>query len=133
MISPALHFPGNCAEAMRFYQEVFHATDIHIEYYRDAPPDPGFPVSEDMKDLVMHAGMTICGTNFNMSDTTDAVVAGNMIVFNVFLGSADEVCRAFDMLKEGGKIFVELGAQFFSPMYGSVEDRFGVRWQLITS
>lgn len=132
MISPALHFPGNCAEAMALYQDVFHGTDLHIDYFRDAPPDPGFPVSEDMMDLVMHGGMTICGTPFNMSDTRDEIVTGNMVVFNVFLPSADEVCRAFGMLREGGKVFVELGPQFFSPMYGSVEDRFGVRWQLIS-
>jgi PhnB protein len=132
MISPAIHFPGNCVEAMKFYQTVFPVTDIHADFYRDALPNPGFPIPEEIKDLVMHAEMTICGTKFNMSDTQDSIIAGNMIVFNVFLASGDEVCRAYDKLKEGGKVFVELGPQFFSPMYGSVEDRFGLRWQLIS-
>lgn len=132
MISPALHFPGNCAEAMAFYQDVFHATDVHIDFFRDAPPNPGFPITEDMMGLVMHGGMTICGTPFNMSDTEENTVIGNMILFNVYLESADEICRAFNKLKAGGKVIVELGPQFFSPMYGSVEDKFGLRWQLIT-
>lgn len=132
MISPAIHFPGNCTQAVNFYQKVFNATDKHIELYRDAPLNPGFHVSEDMKDLVMHAEMTICGTKVNFSDTQDNTIAGNMIVLNVFFESADEVCRAFAELKEGGNVIVELGSQFFSPMYGSIADRFGVRWQLIS-
>lgn len=131
MISPALHFAGNCSEAIAFYRDVFHASDVHAEFYRDAPPNPSFPISEDMKDLVMHAEMTIYGTKFNMSDVKDEIVAGNMVVFNVFLGSADKVREAYGKLRESGRVIVELGPQFFSPMYGSVEDKFGVRWQLI--
>lgn len=131
MISPAIHFSGNCAEAIEFYKTVFNITDINVIFMRDAPPDPGFPITEDMKDLVMHAELTICGTKVNMGDMQEKIVAGNMIVLNVFLDSADEVCHAYHKLKEGGKVHVELGPQFFSAMYGSVEDRFGVRWQLI--
>lgn len=132
MIAPAIHYPGTCAEAIAFYQTVFPVTDVHVEYYRDAPPDPGFPATEENRGLVMHAEMTISGSRVNMSDSKDSIVAGNMIVFNVFLDSADAVSHAFRELNRGGKVIVELGPQFFSPMYGSVEDRFGVRWQLIS-
>ncbi len=132
MISPAIHFPGTCNEAMNFYEEVFEATDKYIEYFHNAPSNPGFSITEDMKDLVMHASMTICGTPVNFSDTQDQVSAGNMICLNVFLPTADQVCRAYDKLKEGGKIVVELGPQFFSPMYGSIEDRYGIKWQIIS-
>ena len=132
MIAPAIHYPGNCAEAIALYQTVFPVADVHVDYYRDAPSDPGFPVTEENKDMVMHAELTICGSRVNMSDSGDAVVAGNMIVLNVFLDSPDAVSHAFHGLKKGGKVIVELGPQFFSPMYASVEDRFGVRWQLIS-
>jgi len=131
MISPVIQFNGNCAEAIEFYEKVFGATDKYIDYYRDAPNDSGLTKSEETKNLVMHSGMTICGTHINMSDTEDKVVAGNMFKLNVFMNSAEDVINAFQMLKENGKVIVELGAQFFSPMYGSVEDRFGVHWQLI--
>lgn len=132
MISPALHFPGNCKEAIDFYEEVFQATDKYIDYYHNAPSDSGMDVTEDTKDFVMHAGMTICGTQVNFSDTTDQVLAGNMMCLNVFFQSSDQVIHAYDLLKESGKIIVELGPQFFSPMYGSIEDKFGVKWQLIS-
>lgn len=132
MISPAIHLPGTCSEAIRFYENAFHATDIHIDYYRNAPTDSGMKITEDMKDLVMHASMTICGTPVNLSDSVDPLSAGNMICLNVFFSTADDVCHAYEKLKKGGKVAVELGPQFFSPMYGSIEDKFGIKWQLIS-
>ncbi len=132
MISPAIHLPGTCSEAIRFYEEAFHATDIHIDYYRDAPADSGMTITEDMLGLVMHASVTICGTPVNFSDAMDPLIAGNMICLNVFFDDADGVCHAYEKLKEGGKVAVELGPQFFSPMYGSVEDKYGIKWQLIS-
>ena len=131
MISPVIQFNNNCAEAMDFYESVFGATDKYVDYYRNAPDDSGINKTTDTNHLVMHAGMTICGTHFNMCDLNEEVVAGNMFLFNVFMNSAKEVEQAFHKLKEGGKVIVELGPQFFSPMYGSIKDRFGVTWQLI--
>jgi PhnB protein len=132
MISPAIHFPGTCEEAINFYEKVFEATDKQIEFFRDAPSNPGFAITEDMKDQVMHASMTISGTPVNFSDTQETTDAGNMICLNVFFQTTDEVCRVYDGLKDGGKIIVELGPQFFSAMYGSIEDRYGIKWQLIS-
>ncbi len=37
------------------------------------------------------------------------------------------IVLAFNILKENGKIIVELDTQFFSSIYGSAEDRFGIR------
>lgn len=131
MISPAIHLPGNCKEAIEFYEIAFNASDKHIDYYRDAPTNSGFSFTDDTKDFVMHASINICGTTVNLSDTQDKIVAGNMICLNVFFQTEDEVCRAYDKLKEGGKIIVELGPQFFSSMYCSIQDKYGVKWQLI--
>jgi PhnB protein len=131
MISPAIHLPGTCNEAIRFYEKVFNATELQIAYYHDAPLEEGYPVTEDTKNLVMHASLTICGTQVNMSDSMDPIIAGNMICLNVFFNTAEEVCHSYELLKEGGKVIVELGPQFFSPMYGAIEDRYGVKWQLI--
>lgn len=133
MIAPAIHFPGNCTEAIALYQKAFNITVNSIDYFRNAPPDSGMTISEDEQNKVMHAELTICGSRVNMSDSNpNEIIAGNIIVLNVFLDSGDDVCKAFHVLKENGKIFVELGPQFFSSMYGSVEDRFGIRWQLIS-
>ena len=133
MISPAIHLPGTCAEAISLYQRAFDVTINSIDYYRDAPSDSGMVVTENEQNKIMHSELTISGSRVNMSDSSpNDIVMGNMIILNVFFDSGDDVYKAFHILKEGGKVFVELGSQFFSPMYGSVEDRFGVRWQLIS-
>jgi PhnB protein len=131
MILPTIHFPGNCNEAIAFYEQAFDVTEKQVSFYRDAPPDSGITITEDMLDLVMHASITICGTKFNCSDTQKEIVPGNMILFNVFMETEDEVRNAFEKLEVGGNVVVNLGPQFFSKMYGSVVDRFGIKWQLI--
>jgi len=133
MISPAIHLPGNCAEAISLYQKAFDVTVNSIEYYSDAPHDSGMLIPDNEHDKVMHADLTICGSRINMSDgNPDDILAGNMIVLNVFLDSGDDVRKAYNVLKEGGKVNVDLGPQFFSAMYCSVEDKYGIRWQLIS-
>lgn len=133
MISPAIHFSGGiCKEAIDFYERVFKGTNKFIDYDKDAPADSGITVTENTKDHVMHAGLTICGTQINFSDTNESVDPGNMICLNVFFKNETEVCEAYEGLREGGKIIVELGPQFFSPMYGSIVDKYGVKWQLIS-
>ena len=131
MISPAIHFNGTCLKAMHFYEDVFGGTDKEIAFYRDAPSNSDFTVTPDMMDWVMHASMTVSGTSFNFSDTDEEVLLGNAICFNTFMESEEDVAAAYEKLKVGGQVLVELGPQFFSKMYASVIDEFGVRWQLI--
>lgn len=131
MIVPTINFPGTCHEAITFYETVFHMTEKTVTYYRDAPPNSGMTITEDMLDRVMHASITMCRTKFNCSDSQSGVVPGNMILFNVFMESEDEVRATFEKLTIDGEVVVALGPQFFSKMYGSVVDRFGIKWQLI--
>ena len=131
MITPAIHFPGKCAEAIELYKKAFDVTVNSISYYRDAPPNSGMPDTADIQNLVMHSDLTICGTRVNMADYTKEVTVGDMIMLNVFLDSAEDVRKAYHVLLDGGTVETELGPQFWSELYGSVIDRFGVRWQLM--
>lgn len=131
MIVPTIHFSGECEEALLFYEDVFDATDKNISYYREAPTNSSIAVTQDTKDYVLHSSMSIRGTKFNFSDSSEDIIAGNMFCFNIFYDSIEEVKSAFHKLKIGGDVIVELGPQFFSDMYGSIIDKFGVKWQLI--
>ncbi len=132
MIAPVLHFNGNCAQAIDFYEKVFKVSDKHVQFYSEAPEGSDLPKSEKTKDFVMHSGMNIFGTYVNMSDTLEEVISGNQVILNVYMPSNGDVINAYQKLEEGGKIIVKLGPQFFTPMYASVKDRFGVQWQLIS-
>lgn len=131
MVTPYLNFAGQAGEAIEFYEKVFHGQYKHVMRYGDAPPDPEFPIREEDKELVLHAEMTISGTKINFSDTQDTVSEGSMISLAVDFLTEDEVREAFDQLKEGGEVLMELAPQFFSPLYGWVIDKYGVSWQVI--
>lgn len=131
MITPFINFAGKCKEALDFYETVFNAKDKHIMYFKDAPPNPDFVVTEQMQDYVLYAEMTITGTKVSFSDTQSNVVPGNMISLGVNLATEAEVRLIFDRLKEGGEVLMELAPQFYSPLYGWVKDKFGIGWQVI--
>jgi PhnB protein len=49
----------------------------------------------------------------------------------VNIGDKEEVKRIFDELKVDGEVLVELQQTFFSELYGMVEDKFGIIWQIL--
>jgi PhnB protein len=131
-INPYVNFNGNCRQAIEFYQKVFDAAPPEIMWYSDMPPDPDFTVSEEMKDLVMHTELEFAGGTIMFSDVPPGspFTAGNAI--SIMVSSKDEkiLRRYWDRLKEGGTVDMELGPQFWSPLYGFVTDQFGIGWHL---
>ena len=100
--------------------------------YGDAPPDPNYPVPEGDKDRVIYAGVPIGGMVVMFSDVPEGseFVRGNNISPTVSTDNKDELTRIFNELKEGGEVYMELQKTFFSELFGMVEDKFGVIWQL---
>lgn len=78
MVTPFLNFSGRCGEALDYYEKVFNAQYKRVMQYKDAPPNPAFPVPEGMENYVLHAEMVICGTKVNFSDTQQGTVQGDM-------------------------------------------------------
>jgi len=50
-----------------------------------------------------------------------------MIIYD----TEDEVTATFEKLATGGEVEEPLSTTFWSTLYGSVVDRFGVNWQLM--
>ena len=46
------------------------------------------------------------------------------------VGDEAEADRLFAALADGGQVQMPLGKTFFSPRFGMVADRFGVRWMI---
>ncbi len=131
-INPYVNFNGNCREALMFYTEVFSAAPPEIMWYSEMPPDPDFPLTEDMKKLVMHTELKFEGGTIMFSDILPGspFTPGNAI--SLMVSSKDEkvLRRYWERLKHGGNVDMELGPQFFSPLYGFVTDKFGIGWHL---
>lgn len=127
-----LNFNGNCREAVEFYAKVFNTEEPRIMTFGEAPPNPEFPLPEEAKNLVMHARLSISGSNVMFSDTFPGTpfVVGNNISLAIVSQNEDEITSYYNQLKEGGKVNMELQETFWSKCYGQVVDKFGVEWQL---
>ncbi len=129
MITPYLNFQGRAAEAMAFYESVFHCTDKKMLTFADIPGGD-IPITDENKHFVLFGEMTISGTKVSFSDTQPDVNPWGMISLSLQLDSEAEVLRVYDALKEGGQVLMPCEPQFFSPLYAWVNDKFGIGWQI---
>lgn len=128
---PYLVFDGNCEEAVNFYQAALGG-ESQILHFGDAPPNPAFPVPDQVKNLVMHAELRKDGHVIRFSDTfpNTPYNAGNNISFSLEFDTKETTRAIFELLSTDGKVEIELGETFFSPLYGKFTDKFGVIWQV---
>lgn len=131
MIIPFINFGGQAGEAIAFYETVFDVQNKNIAYYRDMPENMKSHFPPETENYVMHAEMTIQGTQVWVGDSMEGTTPGDRLTLSVPFSTKEEVQTAFDKLKAGGKVFMELEATFYSPLFGTVEDKFGIIWHLI--
>ncbi|TMV51909.1 VOC family protein [Paenibacillus mesophilus] len=126
-----LNFNGNCREAVEYYAQVFGTEQPKMMTFGEVPPSPEYPLPEEAKSLIMHTRLKISGSNVMFSDVFPGMpfTVGNNISLSVVTNDKDEIQSAFDKLKDGGTVVMELQETFWSKYYGSVTDKFGVIWQ----
>ena len=131
-ITPYLNFNGNCVDAIDLYEKAF-GVKAQVMRYKDAPPSEEYQISAETENLVMHACLTnrkdytvfLADLPPNMSSNF-----GNGMSISMELDSMEKVKSAFEILKEGGKVTMELQETFWSPAYANLIDKFGMMWQI---
>lgn len=127
-----LNFNGNCRKAAEFYAQVFDAPTPKIASFNDAPPHPDFPMTEDLKKLVMYTEVYVAGSKIMLSDVPPDIPLRQGNNISITLNSEDpaQVEKWFEGLKADGKVEMELQKTMWSELYGMVTDQFGISWQL---
>ncbi len=134
-VSTYLNFVRSTEEAFLFYKKVFGGEfTAPIHRFSDIPPNPGQPpLAESDKNLVMHVELPILGGHVLMG--TDApesmgflLTFGNNSYINLEPDTRSETDRLFRALSDGGKAEMPLQEMFWGGYFGSLTDRFGVRW-----
>lgn len=129
-VNPYLLFDGRCEEAIQFYKKTIGAETIMLMRYKDAPAEskPQGCGSQD-ENKVMHARLRIGSSIIMLSD---GPCSGKFDGFSLSLtaSSPADAERYFAALSEGGKVDVPLTKTFFSPSFGILTDRFGVKWMV---
>lgn len=129
MFHTYLFFGGNCREAFTRYQEIFGG-NVEIMTMADALTDGG-PVTDDQKDLVLHAALMVGDALLMGSDDPTGnftKVQGMSVSYSA--PDAETAERVFAALSEGGEVTMALEPTFFSPSFGMCVDRFGTPWMV---
>jgi len=130
--TPYLIFNGNCSEAIELYEKAFK-TKANIFRYKDSPPSEEYPIAPGTEEFVMHGTMPIGKGMIYLADTTPEQPAsfGNGSFPCVELENEAEVKAAYEILKEGGKVFCAAEETFWNKCYAELEDKFGLKWSVM--
>ena len=139
--STYLNFPRNTETVFNFYKSVFGGdfVDGKMSRFGEIPSQEGAPnLAEADKNLVMHVALPILGGHLLMG--TDApesmgfkVTQGNNVYIALHTDSREDADKYFGKLAEGGEIEQPLEDMFWGDYYGSLIDKFGIRWMVIFS
>jgi len=131
-VQPYLFFDGRCEEALDFYKKALGAEVGMLMRWKDSPDKSMCTPANENK--VMHAQFKVGDTAVMASDGRNT---GNPKFdgFALSVNAKDEAGadRMFNALVEGGETVMPLGKTFFSPCFGMLSDKFGVRWMVIVA
>ncbi|OIU71994.1 VOC family protein [Rossellomorea aquimaris] len=133
-VFPYLVMDGNAGEAINFYKEALGAEVLYSQTFAESPEDPEFPLPEEAKDRIMHATIKIGESEIMFSDTFPGQPhsTGSQVTLCITTSDAEASQKLFDGLQQEGEVTMPLQKTFFSPLYGSVIDKFGVSFQIYT-
>lgn len=122
-VSTHLMFQGAAEDAIELYASVFPDFSVHEKQLHE---------SGTMKGRVRLANVRFANHDLIIFDSPpvhDFTFTPAISLFVEF-DSAEELKRAFELLSEGGEVAMPLDDYGFSPLFGWLQDRFGVSWQL---
>lgn len=135
--STYVNFMGNTEEAFTFYKTAFQSEfNGPIHRMGDVPASPGMPTLSDAeKKMVMHIEVTITGGHVLMgTDMLESMghklEVGNNMSINLEPDTREEADRLFTALSAGGKVGMPMQDMFWGAYWGSLVDKFGVRWMI---
>jgi PhnB protein len=112
----------------QFYVQALGGEILDQMTYGQAPG-----MDESMKDKIIHMSFTAAGADFYIADSMHEP-PGRSAGFDLCLefNTDEEARQAFANLSEGGNVIMKLEKQFWGSLFGRLEDKFGIKWQVTT-
>ena len=123
-----VNFAGRCAEAFRYYETHLGGRILFVMTHGEAPPPAGVP--PEWKDAVLHARLSIGGTQLSGADIPNAAPMRSAYL-TLAATSDSEAERLYAALAAGGRELMPLAETFFASRFGQVQDRFGINWMIL--
>lgn len=120
---------GNGLEAIEFYKNALGAEVEQVNLFKDFLPD----CPPELENFVMNAQFRLNGQRFMLSDNNPEMpyAVGDNITVALITDDEATAKDLFTKLSEDAKqITMDLQAVPWSPAYGSLQDKFGIHWQV---
>ena len=124
-----LGFDGNCADAMRFYEQALGGKLEMLMSGADSPMAAQMP--KEFLHRIMHARLALPGGGMLYAGDTPANVPyeGNKgVSIPLDYPTVAEAQRVFDALAAGGRVTMAMQETFWARRFGMLVDRFGTPW-----
>ena len=129
-VQPYLNFDGRCEEALEFYKSALGAEVTALMRCKEAP-DPRM-IKPGLEDKVLHSSLRVGDSTIMASDGyCQGKPEFRGISLTIIVPEEAEAKRIFAALGDGGEVRMPLAKTFFSPLFGTVADRFEVSWLII--
>lgn len=123
-----VNYAGNCREAFQFYEKHLGGRITQMMTHGEMP-DPS-RVPPELRDAVLHARLELGGATLMGADIPNAQPMRSAYV-TLSLDSDAEAERVYELLADGGEIFMKLEQTFFASRFAMLRDRFGTSWMLM--
>jgi PhnB protein len=123
-----VNYAGNCREAFQFYEKQLGGRITQMMTHGEMP-DPS-RVPAELRDAVLHARLELGGATLMGADIPHAQPMRSAYV-TLTLDSDAEAERVYELLADGGEIFMKLEQTFFASRFAMLRDRFGTSWMLM--
>lgn len=123
-----VNFGGNCAEAFHYYEKHLGGKIGMMMTHAQSPDQSR--VNPNMKDQILHARISIGGTDLLASDIPGAEPMRSAYI-TLRTDSDAEAERVYAALADGGQVFMPIQETFFATRFGQLRDRFGVNWMIL--
>ena len=125
-----LNFGGNCEQAFRFYEQHLGGTVTSLMRHGEMPE--GSPAPAGWNDKVLHARMTLGGTDLLAADVDPGRFQPMRSAYlTLSLESSADADRVYRLLAEGGEVFMPMSETFFAHRFAMLRDQFGTNWMLL--
>lgn len=129
-----LNFPGNCAEALAFYEKHLGAKTLVKSTFAEMS-DSGAPQNLPPglnRDGIIHSRVMVGDSLLMASDgPPDRCQPMRSAYLTLTVDSNEEAERIYNALAEGGEVFMPIGETFFAHRFAQLRDKFGINWMVI--
>jgi len=138
-VSPFLKFSGQCAEAITLYEKAFNAKVTYKATFGQAAKKDKVYTDESQKNWIYHAQIKIGKQTLMLCDANNDYVGnsterrhGELCLCAEF-DTPEAVKAAFDIIEDGATVIEPFSSASYSRSFVFLEDKFGIRWWLMTA